>query len=260
MTAISQRAKTLIIALLVGVIALGTGIAVAHSDGTEIRITAMRLDDGRIEFAIQERDGEGWGERVLPRQRFFPTTSEGRWLNSTPITVGVVDELEPATATPTASPTPIATAVPSVESEWYYDREVDPLTDEVRTFAHVVLAGETTHSSGYTFGTAGLTLRCTGSRFEAYVTWGYSLFGNDDDEIQVKWRVDEEPLHTESWGEATSHKAAFASSPRTFTEALVGADMLIVEGREQSSYGTNDVVRATFNVTGLETSELHCWE
>ena len=98
-----------------GVIALGTGIAVAHSDGTEIRITAMRLDDGRVEFAVQERDGEGWGERVLPRQRFFPTTSEGRWLNSTPITVGVVDELETATATPapTATATPSATATPA---------------------------------------------------------------------------------------------------------------------------------------------------
>ena len=116
MTAISHRAKTLIIALLVGIIALGVGIAVAHSDGTEIRITAMRHDDGRVEFAVQESEGEGWGERVLPRQRFFPATGrEGRWLNSTPITVGVVDELEPATTTPspTATATPSATATPA---------------------------------------------------------------------------------------------------------------------------------------------------
>ena len=115
MTTIGNRARTLIIALLVGVIALGAGIAVAHSDGTEIRITAMRLDDGRIEFAVQEREGEEWGERVLPSSRFFPASGrEGRWLNSTPITVGVVDELETATATPTpsatATPTPNATA------------------------------------------------------------------------------------------------------------------------------------------------------
>ena len=89
MTTIRNRARTLIIAFLVGVIALGAGIAVAHNDGTEIRITAMRHDDGRVEFAVQEREGEGWGERVLPRARFFPTTSEGRWLNSTPITVGL---------------------------------------------------------------------------------------------------------------------------------------------------------------------------
>ena len=92
MRTIENNGKTLIIALLVGIIALGAGIAVAHSDGTEIRITAMRHDDGRIEFAVQERDGEGWGERVLPRSRFFPASGrEGRWLSSTPITVGVVD-------------------------------------------------------------------------------------------------------------------------------------------------------------------------
>ena len=98
MTTIRNGGKTLVIALLVGVIALGAGIAVAHNDGTEIRVTAMRHDDGRVEFAVQERDGEGWGERVLPRARFFPATGrEGRWLNSTPVTVGVVEE---AVATP----------------------------------------------------------------------------------------------------------------------------------------------------------------
>ena len=116
MTTIGNRARTLVIALLVGIIALGVGIAVAHNDGTEIRITAMRHEDGRVEFAVQERDGEAWGERVLPRARFFPTTSEGRWLNSTPITVGpssdlrdgfevtVIPELEPPEAPGTAQP------------------------------------------------------------------------------------------------------------------------------------------------------------
>ena len=84
----------LLVALLVGAVALGAGVATAHDSGTEVRITAMRLDDGRIEFALQEREGEGWGERILPRGRFFPTTSSGRWLNSTPITVGVVWRVE----------------------------------------------------------------------------------------------------------------------------------------------------------------------
>ena len=112
MRRIKASAKTLVIAVLVGIIALGAGIAVAHNDGTEIRITAMRHEsDGRIEFAVQERDGEGWGERILPRARFFPASGrEGRWLNSTPITVGVVEELEPQAATTT--PTATATATP----------------------------------------------------------------------------------------------------------------------------------------------------
>lgn len=100
MTMIRRNVKTAIIALLVSVIALGAGIAVAHDDGTEIRITAMRHEsDGRIEFAVQERDGEGWGERILPQRRFFPASGrEGRWLSSTPIIVGVVEEPEAPTA------------------------------------------------------------------------------------------------------------------------------------------------------------------
>ena len=102
----------LLVALLGGAIALGAGIATAHDGGTEVRITAMRLDDGRVEFALQEREGEGWGERVLPTRRFFPTTSSGRWLNSTPITVGVVEGVAEATATPTVT----ATATPAPTS------------------------------------------------------------------------------------------------------------------------------------------------
>ena len=87
-----QRGKTLVIGLLVAVIALGAGIAAAHDSGTEVRITAMRLEDGRIEVALQEREGSGWGERILPARRFFPASGrEGRWLSSSPIPVGMVE-------------------------------------------------------------------------------------------------------------------------------------------------------------------------
>ena len=87
-----QRGKTLFIGLLVAVIALGAGIAAAHDSGTEVRITAMRLEDGRIEVALQEREGSGWGERILPARRFFPASGrEDRWLSSSPITVGMVE-------------------------------------------------------------------------------------------------------------------------------------------------------------------------
>ena len=48
------------------------------------RITARRLEDGRIEFAWQP---EG-GERVLPRSRYLPSSPpRGRWLNSSEIVV-----------------------------------------------------------------------------------------------------------------------------------------------------------------------------
>ena len=49
---------------------------------------------------MQEREADGeWGERLLPRARFFPATvTVGRWLVSTPLTVSLPE--------PEASPTP----------------------------------------------------------------------------------------------------------------------------------------------------------
>ena len=74
------------------------------AEGAEVRITAQRLADGRTEFALQEREADGeWGERLLPRARFFPATvTVGRWLVSTPLTVSLPELLlETATPTPT---------------------------------------------------------------------------------------------------------------------------------------------------------------
>ena len=63
--------------------------------GTEVRITAQRLADGRTEFALQQREADDeWSERLLPRARFFPATATvGRWLVSTPLTVSLPELL-----------------------------------------------------------------------------------------------------------------------------------------------------------------------
>lgn len=79
-------------ALLGAAAVLVAGIGFAQGGGTEVRITAMRHDDGRVEFALQEREGAGWSDRILPTRRFFPATGrEGRWLVSTPIRVGIAE-------------------------------------------------------------------------------------------------------------------------------------------------------------------------
>ena len=58
---------------------------------TEVRINARQLEDGRIEFALQQREGNGWGERILPRQRLFPADpGNDRWLNSSPVRISGV--------------------------------------------------------------------------------------------------------------------------------------------------------------------------
>ena len=58
----------------------------------EVRVAAQRLGDGRIEFALQQRGGDGeWGERILPTRRFFPARAGlERWLSSSPLTVRAV--------------------------------------------------------------------------------------------------------------------------------------------------------------------------
>ena len=73
------------------VVAIGAGLlpAVASAQETDsvVRIVARRLDDGRVEFGLQQRDAGGeWGDRLLPSRRFFPSATDvGRWLVSSPL-------------------------------------------------------------------------------------------------------------------------------------------------------------------------------
>lgn len=91
-----ERLKTMTILALLVALASSIALAVTTSEA-EVRISA-RLNNGRVEFALQQHiDGE-WGNRILPDKRFFPVQAgHTRWLNSEKITVGVsvpVDALE----------------------------------------------------------------------------------------------------------------------------------------------------------------------
>lgn len=83
-----NRITIAVCALLV--LAAGAVGALAQSQlaESEVRISARQLEDGRIEFALQPRDGDGWGERLLPAQRKFPAEpGHDRWLYSSPLDV-----------------------------------------------------------------------------------------------------------------------------------------------------------------------------
>ncbi|MCY4103960.1 MAG: ankyrin repeat domain-containing protein [bacterium] len=83
-------ACVLVLAVVVGSVTVAAADPVGAQDGTgEVRIVARRLTDGRVEFGLQARTaGDSWGERLLPSQRFFPTSaSVGRWLVSSPLDV-----------------------------------------------------------------------------------------------------------------------------------------------------------------------------
>ena len=79
----------LLIATAVSSIAVAAQAQSGDGSGTEVRITAKRLEDGRTEFALQQRDGDGWSNRIAPRNRFLPAVPPvGRWLVSSPVTIG----------------------------------------------------------------------------------------------------------------------------------------------------------------------------
>ena len=82
-----------VVATLVGAVSgVGGQEGFDGGGGDEVRIVARRVASGNVEFALQRRGGEGsdWGERLLPRQRFFPAgTAVGRWLVSTPLILQV---------------------------------------------------------------------------------------------------------------------------------------------------------------------------
>ena len=68
--------------------ALGAVLAASGGD-SEVRLSARRIDDGRVEIALQQtRDDGTWGERSLPEQRFLPADAEaGVWHSSNPLVV-----------------------------------------------------------------------------------------------------------------------------------------------------------------------------
>lgn len=76
-------ASLVVSALSVAVTLTATG---ALGDGDEVRLTARRLADYRVELGIQERHADGWGEIMLPEARFLPAgAAAGRWLHSSAI-------------------------------------------------------------------------------------------------------------------------------------------------------------------------------
>jgi hypothetical protein len=54
----------------------------------QVRVVARLIEDGRVEFGLQERDNGSWGERVLPRRKYFPiVATANRWLGSSALTL-----------------------------------------------------------------------------------------------------------------------------------------------------------------------------
>lgn len=103
-----HRWKLLSLALI-GVIGIIAGVIyAAHPGETEVRIAAVRHDDGRVQVALQQANDDGtWGERIAPQYGTLPAGVTGRWLHSSPVTIhvevdadGMMDDSMPDTSMP----------------------------------------------------------------------------------------------------------------------------------------------------------------
>ena len=70
--------KNIVIAVLtVAVVVTGTTVLVqtqsANEAETSVQIAARRLDDGRVEFGLRQRQGAGWSEIRFPSRRYLRT-------------------------------------------------------------------------------------------------------------------------------------------------------------------------------------------
>ena len=100
------RKRSIYVAVAAALAILGAAVvspAVAGQEASgdaEVRIVALKLDSGRIEFGLQQRQTDDtWGDRQLPRVRFFPTTARfDRWLASSPLTLVAPQPAAPQSA------------------------------------------------------------------------------------------------------------------------------------------------------------------
>lgn len=156
--------NTAIVALIIALIGSVTTLAVVGQDsggGVEIRVNAKRLDDGRTEFAVQQREGSAWSDRIAPRGRFLPAEPPvGRWLNSTPVIVGATTEQEASVAllqgTPLAPPRGTAEVSGTSDEDITYTVSRDEFTGAIATT--VVASGG---GDGFLTGPLRLRLECT---------------------------------------------------------------------------------------------------
>lgn len=113
-----RAAIVLGVLLLAAVVGGGAALIIrAQTDdsGAELRLSARRLDDGRVELGLQRRSAEGWGARILPDGRFLSLNApNNEWLNSAAFALA---ESDGGAAAPGASSGASAAAEQAVSDE-----------------------------------------------------------------------------------------------------------------------------------------------
>ena len=214
----------------------------------EVRITARRLGDGRVEFALQQRvDGE-WGGRILPPSRFFPADAAiNRWLNSTPMIVSVAGAgdltEEPTTSARPRTPairTQVGEGVTPVGAVWSV--QLDDFTDERQS-----LVGSPTESSSSLYEPR-LVLGC-GKNGTVLLAFFHDLPVSDiNDRYTVTIRWDSLAARTFSTYEH-GNRAYLVDNPALYRRNVINHDMLRVRFK-----GYSDSVTATIDVSAMRNA------
>ena len=168
-----------LVAVLAGAVVASPVTAQDSGGGdAEVRIVARKLTNGRVEFGLQQRQADrSWGDRLLPRARFFPpTTAAGRWLGSSALELSV-GEVRIVARKLTDGRIEFGLQQRQADDSWG-----DRLLPRARLFPPTTAAGRWLASSPLT-----LTALHAGSRFRAVSAGGSHTCGVRSDGIIICW-------------------------------------------------------------------------
>lgn len=204
------------VALLVAGIATVVA-ATSQTVETEVRIVAAQQEDGRIAFALQQRqEDDTWGERIRPAQHMFPAAADapvGRWLSSSPVTVAVeVDIPEPDPPAPAEEP-PTAEGFGAWEA---FPEDVYAVRDDDRAGALMLACGSGSGSQMAAVLTDEYLLNDRGTDRIAVAYWY-----EDGGELQAEFWHSDEDSDPDSWLDSTVSPRPLSSGAQAFATWLV---------------------------------------
>ena len=204
----------------------------------ETRIRVRRLEDGRTEFALQQKsDGESWGDHILPSSRLISeahrTSHLGRWLNSSPILAASVIVV-PEVVVPAGVPI-VAEAVLEYadldgwtfngnEPSFFYVVRQDPIDDTYYT--GVIKVAKTDDDL---YDTIRLQVSCYAGQFQVFL-WEDSLpYQRRGSSVRVSYRFDSGEVSTERWSHySAGDDGILTNDDEAFAEQMRSADTLVI--------------------------------
>lgn len=207
----------------------------------DVRVAARWLDDGRVEFGLQQKDDGRWQERILPASRFYrPVDGRNRWANSSLVSVPVV---RPAMPPRDAPANELQSGQLSDATFYRLDRTASGRIDAV-----VVTVAPHQHGLN---GLVGLQYSCYGDHM--WLAFGF-LPQIKGASTRVSWQIDGGTWQSQTWDAAyRGVEVGWVVSPRddfALLRSLRGANQISL------SVASDVPVSATFNPAQLFRSPV----